>query len=105
MIRTLEDLIAKLVPTIHPSEIVLFGSRSTGTSNADSDLDVLVVADLPGKRHERETRVHRLLRPRALPIDVLVYTPAEVARLDADEDSFVHQILRTGKVVYAAENG
>jgi predicted nucleotidyltransferase len=101
---TLEEVLVRLVEVIHPEQVFLFGSRASGTAGPDSDIDLLVVADLPGTRWERTTAVSRALRPRGVSVDLLVYTPEEFRRLAAEPDSFVHRIVATGRLEYDQED-
>lgn len=39
----LDKLVARIVDTVHPKRIILFGSAARGEMDASSDIDVLVV--------------------------------------------------------------
>lgn len=102
-IASVDQAVERLKREIRPQRLVLFGSASKGAVGSGSDIDMLVVADLPGSRAQRQERVSRALRPRVVPMDILVYTPDEFRRLAADPRSFVSQILSNGRVVYDAD--
>lgn len=98
--QTLELVVETLVRA-HPLErIVLFGSHATGHSQWDSDLDLLVVwqTDLPPLERALETR--RLLEGIDCPLDIVVYTPAELAYWKQAPSSFASQILAEGTTLY-----
>jgi predicted nucleotidyltransferase len=99
-----EAAIASVVATIkdgyRPERIILFGSRIWGDPRADSDLDVLVIKDSLEAEAERIRQVSRLVRPRPLPLDILVKTPTEVRERLAAGDHFLADILRRGRVAY-----
>ncbi|MYA24565.1 MAG: nucleotidyltransferase domain-containing protein [Gemmatimonadetes bacterium] len=98
--QTLE-LVVKTLVRAHPFErIVLFGSHATGHSQWDSDLDLLVVwqTDLPPLERALETR--RLLEGIDCPLDIVVYTPAELDYWKEAPSSFASQILAEGTTLY-----
>lgn len=80
----------------HPKMIVLYGSYARGTATKDSDIDLAVVCDsVEGDYLENATALFRLRRDIDLRIEPILI--AEEAG-----NSFYREILRTGKVVYAA---
>ena len=61
--QNLERAIARVVQTMRPEAIYLFGSRARGDSDAESDYDLLVIvaddAPLSSRSLEATTRVER----------------------------------------------
>jgi predicted nucleotidyltransferase len=99
----LEEITRRIVDHFDPEKIVLFGSRSTGSSRTDSDVDLLVIMDTSESPIQRAIEVKRASRPRFVSMDVLVKTPEEVeARLERGS-FFLRQILEQGKVLYERE--
>lgn len=96
----LPDAVQRIVTTLQPDKIVLFGSYAYGRPTPDSDVDLLIVLDRPGSRSERYLAVAELLRPRLFPVDLIVRTPAEIAEALAHGDFFIHEILTRGRVLY-----
>jgi len=100
--------LAKVVEAIRdryqPERVVLFGSRAWGVPTADSDVDLLVVKDTNEPLLKRCYEVLRLVQreKRGLPMDVLVYTPAELEARLAAGDPFLERVLREGVVLYGA---
>ncbi len=88
-----------------PEKIILFGSHVSGQPVADSDLDVLVIKDTDKSWTERSQEVSQLVRPRPLPLDILVKTPQEIDEALANGDRFIGQILSRGRAVYEAARG
>lgn len=81
--------------------VILFGSYASGRMTADSDVDFLVVAESELPRHKRSRELYRLIRSHRFPMDIIVYTPDEVQRGSRTPVSFVSQVLREGRTVYA----
>ncbi len=98
--QTLEFVVETLVRAHPLDRIVLFGSHATGHSQWDSDLDLLVVwqTDLPPLERTLETR--RLLEGIDCPLDIVVYTPAELDYWKEAPSSFASQILAEGITLY-----
>lgn len=99
-LRTLVDPMAALTSAIievvdaQVETVLLFGSISRGEAAADSDIDLAVIAAPDwGGRTELEDVVRARL---GNDCDVLVFTPAEFARLVAAGEPVVTDILRDG---------
>ena len=80
---TLEELAARIrgpLADAGAERAVVFGSWARGTADGDSDLDLVVVLDTPLPRLERATALRAVLDAVPVPVDLLVYTPAEFER-------------------------
>ena len=100
----IDGIVAKLRAEYAPLGIVLFGSRAEGRARPDSDIDLLIIMDLPAPKHpiDRIREVQLLLRDarRGIPLDVIVSTPQEFERRLAIGDHFYQDIVRIGVPVY-----
>ena len=98
--QTLELVVETLIRAYPFERIVLFGSHATGHGQWDSDLDLLIVwqTDLPPLERALETR--RLLAGIDCPLDIVVYTPDELAYWKQAPSSFASQILAEGITLY-----
>lgn len=83
-------------------KVVLFGSVARGDYSAASDIDILVVKDSRARLPQRISEALELCWDAGLPLPVepLVYTPDEYARLVAEENPLVVEALRHGRVLY-----
>ncbi|HVM49123.1 MAG TPA: nucleotidyltransferase domain-containing protein [Candidatus Acidoferrum sp.] len=88
----------------HPQKIVLFGSYAYGKPGEQSDVDLLVI--MPRTRLGGERMSVRILHaiPREFPLDLLVRTPADVARRLRWKDPFISEVVEKGKVLYEADH-
>ncbi len=94
-------IVDKIVSSIQPEKILLFGSYARGDSDKNSDLDLLVIKDSQQKNREIRREIDRLLTGRRFSIDILVRKPAEVAENLKDRNPFyLHHIFKDGKVLY-----
>ena len=98
--QLLEEMTRRVVEGFDPDKVILFGSHAWGSPRPDSDVDLFVVMQSDLRPAQRSAQVHMACRPRFLPMDVIVRTPAELAhRLDIG-DPFVRRIMKEGKVLY-----
>ena len=94
------EAVQRIVTTLKPEQVILFGSYAYGQPTPDSDVDRLVVMNTSVPDKERYLAVCRLLRPRPFPVDILVRTPQELAQALAKGDFFIREITSRGKVLY-----
>jgi len=102
---TLAAVTAALVRDLRPERIVLFGSFARGDQNRASDLDLLIVAETPLPFCERIGRALASAygASKRLPVEALVYTPAEWGRMLSERSSFAALALREGRLLYERE--
>lgn len=94
------DVAQRIVERCGASTVVLFGSVATGDDGPDSDIDLLVVIPVPGRRHDTAVRVLNELRDLPVPIDVTVVDPARLD-VEASVPGVVRLAMREGRVVVA----
>ncbi len=75
------------------SLVLLFGSLARGDVHEGSDIDLIVVGDIPGRFHERPGQVLELTD---LPVEPLCYTQDEFNRMLADGNPFILAALEEG---------
>ncbi|MEK7730936.1 MAG: nucleotidyltransferase domain-containing protein, partial [Planctomycetota bacterium] len=90
-------LITRIVETLEPQRVVLFGSHARGDAAPRSDVDILVVADSDRTRYERAIPIYRAIADLPVEVDVMVYTPAEVRDWSRVDQAFVTTALREGR--------
>lgn len=97
----IQEVADKIATNFQPERIVLFGSYATGTPTPDSDLDLLIIMETDQvQRVKRAVPIHQLFRPKPCSMDILVYTPQEVAYWDGAFNHIVTEALSSGKVLY-----
>ncbi len=102
----ISEQLARITKTIvdqfQPEKVVLFGSQAEGTATSGSDIDLFVVKKTSKRPHERELELRKMLFGHRFPaMDLLVYTPEEVAERERRHDFFIEDIFAHGKVLYA----
>jgi predicted nucleotidyltransferase len=98
--RELKRTMELLIREYSPERVILFGSLAHGTVHEWSDIDLAVVKETPRRFIDRIGDVLRLIRPKVA-INVVVYTPQEVAQMVARDHYFwVDEIEKKGKTLY-----
>lgn len=95
----IRNFVNEVVQRFDPERIVLFGSHVSDSTNADSDVDLLVVMDFEGRPHQQAFEIRRTIK-RSFPLDLLVRRPADVDRRLRMGDFFIKDIMQEGRVLY-----
>ncbi len=98
--KTIDAIVEAIVAHCSPHYIILFGSYASGQPHPDSDLDLLVVMESDLPKYKRAVPIRLLFRPMPCALDVLVYTPAEVARWYGTVNHIITEALQHGRTVY-----
>lgn len=99
----LREVVDRLVATLHPARIYLFGSLARGQAGPDSDYDLLVLVDRPLKpRYRLSQEGFRALRGIPATVDVVVWDRETFdARLHL-RASFPATVVREGRLLHVA---
>lgn len=100
---TQEDIQATcddIIREFSPFQVILFGSDAYGTLTEDSDVDFLVVLDIPESETRHQAANIRERIPKRFSMDLLVRTPLEIAYRISHNDWFLREITERGKVLY-----
>ncbi len=100
----LNKIVRQVVEAYQPEKIILFGSYAYGEPDADSDLDLLIIKKTSERFINRLTNVRKIVSDpnRSIPFGPIVLTPDELEERLAIGDQFIDEILKKGKVLYAA---
>jgi len=101
--RAIREFARQVADRFHPAKIILFGSCASGTLREDSDVDILVV--LPCRDRIAKAVQIRWEFPTLFPLDLIVRTPHQMAEGLGQGDSFLREVVSSGKVLYDASNG
>ncbi len=96
----IDQITRRIVEAMHPARVTLFGSRARGDMRADSDVDLMIEMETDLPPLERMRQVYRLFGPRLWSMDVIVFTPDEIARQRHSRNSVLREIEAEGKVLY-----
>ena len=96
--------IADLIATrFDVTRIVLFGSVARGDDGPDSDIDLLVVLPIVGRRHDTAVCVMTALRDLPVPLNVVVVDSTRFEE-EARVPGIIRVAMREGKTLWESTN-
>jgi len=100
--ESLHSIVRKIVDSVHPIKIILFGSASRGDDSQGSDYDILVI--MPEGTHRRNTSkiLYKEIAESGVPMDIIVATPSDIEKHKNNIGLIYRSILVEGKELYAA---
>lgn len=96
----LNEVTKRLVEQFAPVRIILFGSQARGTADDRSDVDLLVVCPLTGRRRDLMVAMDRSLGGLGIARDVIVLTPEEYERSRHIAGTVARPAALEGKILY-----
>ena len=107
-INAVLDSLVSALKSSNPYRIILFGSYAHGHPNENSDIDLMVILDNNTIARNYEERLNRKVYIRKLvfeinekmPLDILVYSKAELQKIKQYGNYFIDEIERTGRIIY-----
>jgi len=96
----MDEIVERIVKTMHPQKVILFGSRARGQARLGSDIDILIIAESSKPRYQRSAPLYGALSDILMPMDIVVYTPEEIAEWSEVRQAFITTAVREGKVLY-----
>ena len=105
---TREDIQAAcddIVREFAPLQVILFGSYAYGTPTDDSDVDLLVVMDIPKSEFRNKAVEIQQHIPRRFSMDLLVRSPEEIAYRISYNDWFLREITEKGELLHGGNAG
>lgn len=98
LIRKINSL---LIDAYNPLSIYLFGSYAWGNPQTFSDIDIMVIVkDTDLDIAERIRTGLRNLKGIHVPVDILVYTEAEIAEHKNHPSTLIHKVIEKGVKLY-----
>ena len=97
----LEDIINRIVETVRPEKIILFGSAARGEMGPNSDVDLLIIRK-GGHSRKLVGQIYRRLHGVGAAVDAVMVSPADVERYKDSHALIIKSALAEGRVVYDA---
>ncbi len=98
--EAINTIVRTIAERFSPQKIILFGSYVSGHPTPDSDLDLFLIMDTDLPSYKRAAPVRLLFQPAPCPMDIVVYTPAEVTYWNGTVNHIVTEVMRHGIIVY-----
>lgn len=96
-----ETVVQRIVDRSDPKIIIIFGSVACHRARDDSDLDLLVVFDRPFDQKQMYYDLSGLFIGLRLPFDLVIMSYDDYVHYKDLDQSFTHEIVSTGEVVYS----
>ena len=97
---TLDEVTKRLVEQFAPTRIILFGSQARGTADDRSDVDLLVVCPVTGRKRDLMVAMDRALSGLGIARDVIVLTPEQYERNRHIPGTVARPAALEGRVLY-----
>ncbi len=98
--QVLQEATRRLVRRFRPQKVILFGSQARGTADVHSDVDLLVVCRLTGRRQDMMVAMDLALNGLGIARDILVLTPEEYERDRQIPGTVAQPAHLRGRVLY-----
>ncbi len=100
--KLLDEVTRRIVASVKPRRVVLFGSAARGNMRTSSDFDMLVV--MRGRVHRRHTaqKIYRNLHGSGIAVDIVVATESDMKKYGTRSGTILKTALQEGRVVYEA---
>jgi len=98
-----QEVTRRIVATVQPQRILLFGSAVKSQMKTDSDLDFLVIVKGPAHRRKLAQDIYRNLHGVGVPVDIVVVTEEDVKLYGDKIGTILRPALAEGQVTYDAQ--
>lgn len=98
--KRLEEIKEKIVKSVSPEKIILFGSYARGSATKDSDIDLVVIWDSNLNPHKRNVFLSRLFPKRDFSLDIFAFTEKEAEKFKDVAGTILYEAFNYGKVIY-----
>jgi len=98
-INSIKEYTDKIAQIFNPDKIILFGSYARNEPGPDSDVDLLVIMNYPGRAVEQSYKIRKNIRPE-FPVDLIVRKNKIIEERIKEGDFFLKEIIETGRILY-----
>ena len=100
--KLLDEVTRRIVASVKPQRVLLFGSGARGRMNKYSDLDMLVVMREPVHRRHTVQKIYRNLHGTGIAVDIVVATEKDIEKYGKRAGTILKSALQEGRVLYEA---
>lgn len=100
--KLLKEVTRRIVDSVKPRRVLLFGSAAHGRMNRYSDFDMLVVMREPTHRRRTAQKIYRNLHGAGIAVDIVVATENDLKKYGERPGTILKSALQEGRVLYEA---
>ena len=97
-----QEILRRILTVTRPDMVILFGSAATGGMTPDSDIDLLIVGEMPCGQREASQLIRRALQGLAHPFDIIVMASERFRETRDVVGGVAYPASKYGKVIYEA---
>ena len=98
--KQIRRIVNRIVRQFHPERVILFGSHARGDASPDSDVDLLIVMPVNGRKRDKQVQIRVALHDIHVPVDIIVTTPEEFEWRKDIVGTIEYPAVKEGKVLY-----
>lgn len=99
--RQIQRMVDRIVERFQPDRVILFGSHARGSSDPDSDVDLLVVMPITRPKRQVQLDIRMALHGFQIAKDIVVTTPEDFLWRREIPGTIERPAEREGRVLYA----
>ncbi|HSL45934.1 MAG TPA: nucleotidyltransferase domain-containing protein [Anaerolineales bacterium] len=100
--KLLDEVTRRIVASVKPQRVLLFGSAARGDMKKHSDLDMLVIMREPVHRRQTAQKIYRNLHGTGIAVDIIVATEKDLETYGARAGTILKSALQEGRTLYEA---
>ena len=100
--KLLDEITRRIVTSVRPRRVLLFGSAARRRMRKNSDFDILVVMRGPVHRRQTAQKIYRNLHGTGIAVDIVVATEKDLEQYGARAGTILKSALQEGRVLYEA---
>jgi uncharacterized protein len=101
--KLLNEVTRRIVGSVKPQRVLLFGSAARRRMNKNSDFDVLVVMREPVHRRQTAQKIYRNLHGTGIAVDIVVATEKDLEKYGQSSGTILKSALQEGRILYEAQ--
>lgn len=100
--KEVNKIIKQIKKGYNPEKIILFGSFAYGRPKKNSDVDLMIIKKTKERPIQRMMNAAKLVKS-PLGTDILIYTPKEWETALKEQNYFIKEVEKKGKIVYVRQ--
>lgn len=100
MDKDLREITNKIISKVNPLRVILFGSRATGSTNLNSDIDICIVDNKFTDKSDEFIKIRKALGRSIVPLDILIFNPIEFEKRKNILGTVQYEIDKKGVILY-----